>query len=63
MAKLPGILMALVGAIGFALGTVLAKKLPLRLPPIAAAAWQIGIGCLPVAMVGLAVRDHRISRR
>ena len=30
------------GSIGFALGTVLAKKLPLRLPPIPAAAWQIG---------------------
>ena len=28
-AKLPGILMALAGSIGFALGTVLAKKLPL----------------------------------
>src|ERR1700722_1823687 len=32
-AKLPGILMALTGAIGFALGTVLAKKFPLQLPP------------------------------
>jgi drug/metabolite transporter (DMT)-like permease len=55
MAKLPGILMALVGAIGFALGTVLAKKLPLQLPPIPAAAWQIGLGCFPVAIVGLFV--------
>ncbi len=33
-AKLPGIIMALVGAIGFALGTVLAKKYPIQLPPI-----------------------------
>ena len=41
-AKMPGILMALGGAIGFALGTVLAKKLPINLPPITAAAWQIG---------------------
>jgi drug/metabolite transporter (DMT)-like permease len=55
MAKLPGILMALVGSIGFALGTVLAKKLPLHLPPLTAAAWQIGIGCLPVAAAGLAI--------
>ena len=45
MAKLPGIIMALGGAIGFAIGTVLAKKLPLSLPPLTAAAWQIGIGC------------------
>jgi drug/metabolite transporter (DMT)-like permease len=54
-AKLPGILMALTGSVGFALGTVLAKKLPLRLPPITAAAWQIGVGCFPVAVVGLFV--------
>jgi drug/metabolite transporter (DMT)-like permease len=55
MAKLPGMLMVLAGAICFALGTVLAKKLPMRLPPVTAAAWQIGIGCLPIAIVGLAV--------
>jgi drug/metabolite transporter (DMT)-like permease len=54
-AKLPGIIMALAGSVGFALGTVLAKKLPLALPPFTAAAWQIGIGCLPVAVVGLFV--------
>jgi drug/metabolite transporter (DMT)-like permease len=52
-AKLPGIVMALAGSMGFALGTVLAKKLPLQLPPITAAAWQIGLGCFPVALVGL----------
>jgi len=52
-AKLPGILMALVGSIGFAVGTVLSKRWPIRLPPISGAAWQVGIGCLPVAIVGL----------
>ena len=52
LSKLPGILMALVGAIGFAVGTVLAKKWPLDLPPVSAAAWQIGIGCLPVSIAG-----------
>ncbi|HTB05066.1 MAG TPA: DMT family transporter [Bradyrhizobium sp.] len=55
MAKLPGIVMALGGSVGFAVGTVLAKRLPLNLPPITTAAWQIGIGCLPVALVGLAI--------
>jgi drug/metabolite transporter (DMT)-like permease len=53
--KLPGIIMALGGAFGFAVGTVLAKKLPLNLPPLSAAAWQIGIGSLPVAIAGLLI--------
>jgi len=60
-AKLPGIIMALGGAIGFAVGTVLAKKLPLPLPPLTAAAWQIGIGCLPVAIVGLFVEKADVA--
>jgi drug/metabolite transporter (DMT)-like permease len=61
MTKLPGIIMALGGALGFAVGTVLAKKLPLRLPPLSAAAWQIGIGCLPVAIVGLLIEKTDIA--
>lgn len=60
-AKWPGIVMALVGAIGFALGTVLSKKLPLTLPPLSAAAWQIGLGCFPVAVVGLAIEHTNWS--
>ncbi|CAN7278360.1 DMT family transporter [Bradyrhizobium sp. LjRoot220] len=61
-AKLPGILMALAGSIGFALGTVLAKKLPLDMPPIPAAAWQIGLGCFPVAIVGLAIETTVLGK-
>jgi drug/metabolite transporter (DMT)-like permease len=61
-AKLPGIVMALGGAIGFALGTVLAKKLPLPMSPIAAAAWQIGLGCFPVAIVGLAIETTHLDK-
>jgi len=61
-AKLPGILMALAGSIGFALGTVLAKKLPVPLPPIPAAAWQIGLGCFPVAIVGLAIETTDLGK-
>jgi drug/metabolite transporter (DMT)-like permease len=51
--KLPGMLMALGGSIGFAIGTVLTKKYPLNLPPFSAAAWQVGLGSLPVALIGL----------
>jgi len=52
LVKLPGMILALLGAIGFACGTVLTKKMPLRLPPLTAATWQIGIGSLPVAAAG-----------
>ncbi len=61
MEKLPGIIMALTGSVGFAVGTVLAKKLPLSLPPLSAAAWQIGIGCFPVAIIGLLVENADIA--
>lgn len=61
MEKLPGIIMALGGSVGFAVGTVLAKKLPLNLPPLAAAAWQIGIGCLPIAIVGLFIEKADVA--
>jgi drug/metabolite transporter (DMT)-like permease len=61
LAKLPGILMALGGSVGFAVGTVLAKKLPLGLPAVSAAAWQIGIGCLPVAIVGLLIENAHVA--
>ena len=61
LAKLPGIIMALGGAIGFAVGTVLAKRLPLGLPPLTAAAWQVGIGCTPVAIVGFFVEKADVA--
>ena len=61
IAKLPGIIMALGGAIGFAVGTVLAKRLPLHLPPLSAAAWQIGIGCFPIVIIGLLIEKADIG--
>ncbi|MBR0871045.1 DMT family transporter [Bradyrhizobium tropiciagri] len=61
-AKLPGSIMALCGAFGFALGTVLAKKYPVLLPPIPAAAWQIGLGCVPITIVGFLVETTHLDR-
>jgi len=60
--KLPGIIMALGGAIGFAVGTVFSKKYPIHLPPVTAAAWQIGIGCLPISIVGLLVETSHLDK-
>jgi probable blue pigment (indigoidine) exporter len=42
--KLPAAAMSLAAAILFGLGTVLAKKKPLRLPPTASVAWQAMLG-------------------
>lgn len=53
--KLPGILCALAGAVCVGLGTVLTKHFPLAMPALPLAAWQVGIGCLPIAIVGLLV--------
>jgi drug/metabolite transporter (DMT)-like permease len=59
--KLPGIIMALCGALGFAVGTVFSKKYPIHLPPVTAAAWQIGIGCLPISIVGLLIETSHLD--
>ena len=59
--KLPGILCALAGAVCVGLGTVLTKHFPLAMPPLALAAWQIGLGCLPITIVGLAVEHPHLA--
>jgi probable blue pigment (indigoidine) exporter len=59
--KLPGLLFALAGAVCVALGTVLTKHFPLKMPPLSLAAWQIGIGCVPIAIIGLAVEHPQLS--
>jgi len=50
--KLPGLLLALTGSFGFALGTIFVKRYPIKLPGATSAAWQIGLGSLPVALAG-----------
>lgn len=60
--KLPGVLMSFAGAWLFALGTVLSKRRPLKLPPIASVAWQIAIGTAPVVVPAFFehVRWHQV---
>jgi probable blue pigment (indigoidine) exporter len=59
--KLPGYLCVLAGAICVALGTVLTKHFPLAMPPLSLAAWQIGIGCLPIAIIGLVFEQPQLA--
>ena len=41
---------------------MLAKKLPVPLPPIPAAAWQIGLGCFPIVIIGFAIETTHIEK-
>jgi drug/metabolite transporter (DMT)-like permease len=50
--KITGIALALGSATLFALGGVLSRA-PLPIPPIAMVAWQVGLGCFPMIVLGL----------
>jgi len=56
--KLPGVLIAFAGSWLFALGTVLSKRRPLKLPPVAAVAWQVALGTAPLALPALLENPH-----
>lgn len=58
--KLPGVLLALGAAVLFALGTV-ALRSPLGLTPLAATAWQVGLGCAPMVAAGLLLERPELS--
>ena len=60
-AKWPGIAFALVGTVAVALGTILTKHFPLAMPPLALASWQLWLGCLPVAIVGLIIERPDVA--
>lgn len=60
--KLPGIALVLVAAFMFGLGAVLAKRRPLRLPPLTTAVWQIVIGCSIVTLAGLLFERPHLSQ-
>lgn len=48
-----GVALALAAAMSFALGTVL-NRTPMPIPPLATVVWQVGLGCLPMILLGLA---------
>ncbi len=50
---LAGVLCGLTAAWVFALGTVVAKRTPLAMPPVAGVAWQATLGTIPVALLML----------
>jgi drug/metabolite transporter (DMT)-like permease len=61
VAKLPGYVLALISAVTYAFGTIFLKRYPVLLPPVASASWQLGIGCLPVAVAGLLLERPDIA--
>lgn len=54
-----GAAMVLGAAVAFALGAVLAKRRPLALPPNASVAWQLFLGCAPLALLSLLLEAPR----
>jgi drug/metabolite transporter (DMT)-like permease len=59
--KWPGLAFVLLGAMSVALGTVLTKHFPLAMPPMALAAWQLWLGCVPVAIAGLLLEHPDVA--
>ncbi len=58
----PGVITALSAAVLFAIGTVLSKRWPLEMPPIAATAWQVGLGCIPLLAASFVLeRPHLLE--
>ena len=55
----PGVVFAFLAAVLFAFGTV--RLRPLSLPPFTQLAWQLAIGCLPMAAFGLLYEHPRLE--
>ncbi len=60
-ARAPGVVLALSAALLFAFGTVLSKRQPIPLSPIALTAWQVSIGCLPLLAGGFLLEDAHFA--
>ena len=59
--KLIGIALALACAILFALGNVL-NRAPLPMPPLVVVAWQVGLGCFVMLILGVAFEQPELLR-
>lgn len=59
--KLPGYALMTAAPLLFALGTVLGKRYLLAMPPVATVAWQVGLGSLPLLLLGLAFETWRFD--
>ena len=59
--KLPGVASGLLAAAIFGLGTVIAKRHPLTLPPVTSVAWQVTIGTVPLLVLALWERPHWVA--
>jgi drug/metabolite transporter (DMT)-like permease len=60
-AKMPGMALGLIGSVGFAVGTIFVKRFPLALPGASSATWQIGLGSLPVALIGTLIERPDVT--
>jgi drug/metabolite transporter (DMT)-like permease len=58
--KFAGIAFALSAAVLFALGTVTTHT-PMPIPPISLVAWQVGIGCVPMVLLGWFIEHPNYS--
>lgn len=58
--ELMGFALSLGAALLFALGTVL-NRTPIAMPFVARTAWQVGLGCLPMMLLGLIFEHPRFS--
>jgi drug/metabolite transporter (DMT)-like permease len=58
--KLLGMALALSCAVLFALGNVLNRK-PLPMPPLVVVAWQVGLGCLAMLIIGVVFERPNIA--
>jgi drug/metabolite transporter (DMT)-like permease len=59
-AKMPGISFALAAAILFAMGAVLNSR-ALPVPPFTMTAWQVGLGSLPMVVLGVALERPAVA--